>query len=207
MSRTIPSVVFTVVAISLSAVFSYEAVAMRAGSHAGGPDGALAERAAKSRAAVKTFAKRLKGELVAAIKSGGPVAAIGVCNSAAPAIAHETSEATGWRVGRTALKLRNPANAPDDWERKVLERFEAEIARGTDPKTLEHYEVATLDGKRVFRYMKAIPVAKPCLTCHGAKLEPKLAARIKALYPEDQATGFSLGQLRGAFTIVQPLEK
>ena len=173
---------------------------------AAGSEPTAEERAAKSRAVVKAFAKRLKGELIGAMKSGGPVSAIAVCNSAAPAISEEASESSGWQVGRTALKLRNPANAPDDWERKVLERFEADIAKGADPKTLEHFETTTLDGRKVFRYMKAIPVGKPCLTCHGTDLKPELAAKIKELYPDDQATGFKLGQLRGAFTIVQPLQ-
>ena len=55
-----------------------------------------------------------------------------------------------------------------------------------------------------FRYMKAIPMgAVPCLTCHGAP-EPALNAEILRLYPQDRATGFAPGDLRGAFTVSMP---
>lgn len=178
---------------------------------AGGPLAAAADdteqRVAKAREVAKGFMTRLKGELVAAIKSGGPQSAIPVCHTAAPAIATAQSDAHGLEVGRTALKLRNPKNAPDDWERQVLESFVAKRAAGADPKTLEYYEVTTRDGKRVFRYMKAIPTGKPCLACHGSSVAPELAAKIKEFYPEDAATGFKLGDIRGAFTIVQPLDR
>jgi len=52
--------------------------------------------------------------------------------------------------------------------------------------------------------MKAIPMrAEPCLLCHGAP-EPALKAEIDRLYPQDQATGFRPGELRGAFTVSAP---
>ena len=49
--------------------------------------------------------------------------------------------------------------------------------------------------------MKAIPAGAVCLTCHGNDIDPELKAQIDAFYPEDRATGFKLGALRGAFTI------
>lgn len=164
------------------------------------------DRAAQSRTVVQGFSMQLKGKLVEAIQIGGPEAAIGVCRIAAPAIAKEFSDAKGWSVGRTALKLRNPSNAPDSWERDVLLQFEEEIARGANPITLEHYETTTKDGKPVFRYMKAIPAQAPCLTCHGSNVSNSVRATLADAYPDDQATGFGLGDLRGAFTITQPLE-
>jgi hypothetical protein len=166
----------------------------------------VADRAAQSRKAVQNFADRLKGELVAAMKAGGPEAAIGVCFLTAPAIAKDVSQATGWSVGRTALKVRNPMNAPDAWERAVLEDFVIRAKKGSDLKALEHYEVTTHEDKRVFRYMKAIPTGKVCLTCHGSNLNAGLYEKIKEYYQDDQATGFKLGELRGAFTIIQPIK-
>ncbi len=53
-----------------------------------------------------------------------------------------------------------------------------------------------------FRCTKAIPTAaEPCLMCHGSGLDPALKAEIERLYPDDQATGFKAGELRGAFTV------
>ena len=65
--------------------------------------------------------------------------------------------------------------------------------------------MVTEGGKSLFRYMKAIPAGELCLTCHGKELAPDLAAKLRELYPDDQATGFSLGEIRGAFTITQPM--
>jgi hypothetical protein len=178
-------------------------VAMGVGAEEGQPSDA--ERAAESRKLTQSFAEQLRGELVRAIKAGGPESAIPVCHSAAPAITEEMAAEKGWSVGRTALKLRNPANAPDPWERSVLLKFQDQIKQGADVKELEVYETATQDGKPVFRYMKAIPTQKPCLTCHGQNVSEPLRKTISELYPQDQAVGFSLGELRGAFTIVQPL--
>ena len=47
------------------------------------------------------------------------------------------------------------------------------------------------------------PTALVCLTCHGADIEPDLKAEIDRIYPNDQAIGFTLGELRGAFTITK----
>ena len=165
-----------------------------------------AERAAESRQLTKSFAGKLKGELVGAMKAGGPESAIGVCQAAAPSIAEEKSDEKGWAVGRTALKLRNPANAPDEWEQAVLLEFQEKVEQGADIAKLERYETTTKDGKPVFRYMKAIPTQQPCLTCHGSNVSESVQKAIAELYPQDEATGFSQGELRGAFTIVQPLQ-
>lgn len=176
------------------------------GAGAGYAEPTEAERAAESLKLIKSFAHRLKSELVGAIKAGGPESAIPVCNTAAPAITQEKAAEKGWSVGRTALRLRNKANAPDAWERAVLMQFQQKIEKGADAAKLEHYETTTQKGKRVFRYMKAIPTQKPCLTCHGPKVGDALRKKITEVYPQDQAVGFALGELRGAFTIVQPLE-
>ena len=160
---------------------------------------------AASREASLEFMQNLKATLQQAMQDGGPLNAVAVCNMKAPAIAQEISQRKGWEIARTSLKVRNQGNAPDDWERKVLEDFEARKSRGEDPATLEHHEIVRLNGKKNFRYMKAIPTAGVCLVCHGETIEGALGEKIKALYPMDQATGYNLGDIRGAFTITQPL--
>jgi hypothetical protein len=164
------------------------------------------DRAAAARAAADSYQAQLRGELLKALKEGGPAGAITVCRDKAPQIAAAMGKETGWRIGRTGARVRNPANAPDEWEAKVLADFEARVAKGENVIRMEHgEEVALPDGKRVFRYMKAIPMGEACQKCHGASIDTALAARIRAIYPQDQAVGFATGQLRGAFTITQPL--
>ena len=77
---------------------------------------------------------------------------------------------------------------------------------GPTPKTLDHAEIVAGDGHRNFRYMKAIITQEVCTTCHGSSIAPEIVAQLDALYPVDQARGFAAGDIRGAFTIVQPLE-
>ncbi len=160
---------------------------------------------AEARALAVRFQQSLQTELSAAMKDGGPVAAIAVCRTKAPLLASELSTGSGWSVRRTALKVRNPGNAPDAWETATLEEFAARLAKGADPASLERSEVVEIGGKKTFRFMKAIRTAEPCLGCHGTSLKPDVAAKIRELYPDDRATGFSAGELRGAFSFSRPL--
>lgn len=161
---------------------------------------------AAARAVVKTFATTLQGALKAAVAEDGFAHAIGVCHQAAPEIAEAVSAESGWRVGRTALRLRNPENAPSAAERAVLEDFLRRAEAGEDIAKMEHTAEIQRDGRRMLHYMKAIPVGEVCTTCHGQSVEPALLARIRQSYPADQATGFALGDLRGAFTLYKPLD-
>lgn len=162
------------------------------------------QQTAAAREAAKELGDALKAQLLAAIKSGGPIAAIPVCNTVAPAIASAVSGQRGMTVGRTALKVRNPANAPDAFERRVLENFATQMAAGADPAKLEYAETVSENGSPAFRYMKAIPMAaEPCAACHGTDVQPDVKDAITKLYPKDEATGFKPGELRGAFSIRQ----
>lgn len=155
------------------------------------------------------FFEELKGELGKGMKAGGPVAAIGICNTRAPALAMEHSQSSGWNVARTSLKLRNPNNAPDAWETEVLKRFEQQRAKGEGPDALVYAEIVEEGGEEYFRFMKGIvmpPLEKmPCLVCHGEDLDPKTAAALDQLYPQDKARGYKAGQVRGAFTLKKKL--
>jgi hypothetical protein len=81
------------------------------------------------------------------------------------------------------------------------------MAAGEDPAGLEFAEVSELDGRRVVRFMKAIPMKEFCLRCHGdpAGMKPELKGTIAKLYPDDAAVGFKAGDLRGAFSVTRPL--
>lgn len=158
----------------------------------------------QSRQLAQQLGGELKGELSRAISAGGPVAAVAVCKTRAPEIAAGLSAKSGAVVGRTALRVRNPANAPDELQRVLLEQFSAELATGRFAGPLEAAFEINRGGQVERRYMRAIPMDAVCVTCHGKVLAPELAAAIAAQYPEDQATGFEPGQLRGAFSVVWP---
>ncbi len=163
----------------------------------------IKQRTDAARAAAMDFGARLLAELQKAMAAGGPVNALGVCNVAAPKLAAEKSAEHRMTIRRTSLKLRQPKDAPDAWELKQLQDFERRKAAGESPAKIEIGEYVDAGGKKTFRYMKAIPTGAVCLNCHGAALTPAVSAKLKELYPGDQATGFKIGDLRGAFTITE----
>ena len=156
----------------------------------------------EGKAVIMTLVETLTGELKQAKAEGGAPAAIKVCNLKALPLTQSVSESSGWEIDRTSLQLRNPKNAPDEWEKAILEQFANKARQGANLKTLGFSQVVVEeDGRKAFRMMKAIPVAEQCLACHGTQLKPELKNKIELLYPEDQAQGFEQGDLRGAFTL------
>lgn len=151
---------------------------------------------AEAKALIAPFATELQSTVKAAMQNGGPVAAVEACQNAAAGIATRHSVAP-WTVARTALRARNPQNAPDEWEGRVLRQFEQALADGKPIAELSY-------GERVgneYRYMQAIGTGEVCLACHGQKLKDDVKGILQTRYPQDQATGFTLGSLRGAFSL------
>ena len=157
----------------------------------------------QARSSAKALGGALKQELQKSLKQSGPIAAIKVCTVKAPQIAAHISQTKGIRVGRTALRVRNPDNAPDEWEKKQLENFISRLASGEPVGKLEAHVIKNEE----FRYMKAIGTQGVCINCHGATLSKQVHETIQMLYPKDQATGFAVGDIRGAFTITIPMKK
>jgi len=152
---------------------------------------------------VGRFAGQLKPALQQAFREVGAAGAIEVCSTKAPAIATSLSGESGWTVRRVSLKPRNTQTAtPNDWARGVLESFEQRREAGEPVAGLVHDDV--VDGE--YRFMKAQAVEPLCLTCHGTDIAPDVARRLERFYPDDRATGYSLGDVRGAFYPTKSIE-
>ncbi|MEN9503703.1 MAG: hypothetical protein RI964_2988 [Pseudomonadota bacterium] len=155
----------------------------------------------EAKAAVQAFSGTLKGELENAMRTGGPIEALKICNTKAPEITKTVSTEKGVQISRVSLKNRNPSNVPNEWQSNVLNQFETRKAAGEDPATLAYAEVVGNE----FRFMKAIPTATLCLNCHGTQISPAITAKLGELYPQDKAVGYHEGDLRGAFVVVKNL--
>ena len=140
------------------------------------------------------FKKDLKQALVAGMQKG-PLDAISVCKDQAPAIAESLSP-EGIQMGRTSHRLRNPDNLAPEWVDTVLQTYLGEEP-GRAPR------LVTLPNDRL-GYVEPIATQPLCLVCHGKSLAPDVAAHIAEAYPEDQATGFAAGDLRGVFWVEYP---
>jgi len=160
-------------------------------------------RAAKS--AIKEFAGALQMELKAAMKAGGPVAAIGVCSTQAMPITAQVSADHGMTLSRVSLKNRNPANAANDWQSAVLQDFEKKKLAGKDISKLTWSETVKVGNGQEFRFMKAIPTGEVCLKCHGTQIAPEVGQVLASLYPQDRATGYKEGDIRGTFVVTRKL--
>ncbi len=99
----------------------------------------------------------------------------------------------GVTVRRVASKYRNEANKPDSVDTEVLEQFQKELEEKTFEKKPKLVDVNGT--KRVY---VPLLVSKVCTKCHGQNIDPKIAKVIKEHYPNDKATGFKEGDLRGA---------
>lgn len=158
-----------------------------------------------AKAQIMSLAGALTATLKQGIKAEGHAASVKLCNLQAPVITKASSAeggATDWTVSRTSLKLRNPTNAPDDWVEQVMKDFEQRKANGEPVKTIAHTEVR--DGK--FYLVKAIPTKAGCLACHGANVVEDVKAKLAGLYPDDKATGFNVGDIRGVFVASKELK-
>jgi hypothetical protein len=157
----------------------------------------------QARAVGTAVPPRLLEVLREEIARSGPEGAIAVCNEKAPALARSASQESGWNVRRVSLRNRNPKAVPDAWERAVLEDFDRRAAAGEAPAQLERAEVVVEDGKPQQRYMRALPVIELCTGCHGTadRLSPAVVDKLEALYPADRATGYRVGEIRGAMTL------
>lgn len=151
---------------------------------------------------VKKFAGRLKPQLKEAMQEGGPVHAIEVCSSQAPAIAQSLTDESDWTVKRVSLKARNKTTAtPDEWENKVLRQFDQRQQRGEDTASITYSEM--VGGQ--YRFMKAQAVEPICLACHGQTIASEVLALLDKEYPHDMARGYKIGQIRGAISLSKKL--
>ena len=136
---------------------------------------------------------------------GGPVQALRVCSEVAQAIATAHSH-DGVLVRRVSRKVRNPADTPDAYEREVLVQFAARLEGGQPLEA--SVEVVEHDGQRTLRYLRPIRIMEPCLTCHGGReqMDPELLSVLDERYPNDAATGYRDGDLRGAISVSVALD-
>jgi hypothetical protein len=123
----------------------------------------------------EAFAK-LSGALGEAIAKGGPASALSVCSEKAPQI------------------------AADDAKTAVLATFAEAMAKQEAPKP---QVITNADGTRSF--LSPVVLGNPlCLQCNGTPnqdIAPVTLAEIQKLYPDDKATGFKIGDLRGLWRV------
>lgn len=164
------------------------------------------EALGKARRAANVLSDTLRDQLAANVKEKGAGEALPQCYYQSLTIGKEVETTTGIRIKRTSLKVRNPRNAPDAFEREALERYERFRQQGSMPS--DEIRQDRVDGKPVWRYTKPILMAASCIPCHGAEDELGEGVRrsLDEKYPDDKAVGYAVGDLRGIVSAVVPAE-
>lgn len=179
-----------------------------AAANAHAADDPTAQYTEEARKTAQEFMQKLGGVLKQQLESAGPEKAVAVCKEVAPALAAEYSK-DGRVVKRVSLKPRNPTlGVPDAWETTTLNHFESRLRNREPLAGMEKAAITEDADGRWFRYMKAIPTQPMCLQCHGQPYQ--ISDGVKALlakeYPNDMATGYSAGSIRGAVSIKRKID-
>lgn len=150
---------------------------------------------------------RLRGLLGRELAQGGFAGAVRVCSEVALKSTREFSQKKGRYVRRVSLRNRNPENAPDEFERRMLEEFLRRQREGT--LASEYSEIVSAAGRDTLVYFKPVLMAPVCLSCHGpaGAIPPEVRKILAERYPRDTATGYASGEVRGAIAVKVPLER
>lgn len=170
-------------------------------------DPSLAPHLADAQSAIDILYSTLASSVAAAVAEGGPPRAVTVCQLSAQPLTRASLPPPPSRVTRlirTSLRLRSPANAPDDADQAALRRVAALLAARQPPPPLLVQELSgTSRHPAEIRIYKPITVAAQCLTCHGdpATFSPDLQDILRERYPDDAATGYHLNDWRGLIRV------
>lgn len=144
---------------------------------------------------LQQLGSRLKQE----VSANGLLKAAEYCNRNAMTLTEEVNlhQLEGTSLKRISLKVRNAANTPSEDERKVLESMQEMLHKGK----LGEYLVE--ENERFYKYYKPLVIKKElCLACHGdLSKNPQLRQFLNEHYPQDKATGYKMGDLRGAVLV------
>ncbi|MCL6259176.1 DUF3365 domain-containing protein [Aquiflexum sp. TKW24L] len=148
--------------------------------------------------------QQLISALQKAIEEKGVPGAIQFCNVEALPILQEVSAKYGVTVRRVSNRFRNPQDKPTEDEIGILEAYEynAENELPLDPS------IQKFENGEVYLYSKAIKIPNAmCLSCHGqpgTDISAETQKALSELYPQDNATGHKIGDLRGMWSIRIP---
>lgn len=146
-----------------------------------------------------TLVQKLGSELKAQMVSGGPIAALHFCSQNALNLTEQIGKETGTSIKRVSLQHRNPVNAATSEEKTLLSQWQAMLKNG---ETLPPYKLTKLSNGHTAYYKPILINNETCLKCHGEVAgDSPLDKAIKETYPEDQATGYKMGDLRGMISV------
>lgn len=141
---------------------------------------------------------QLGKNLMGTIQKKGTIEAVTFCNERAYALTDSMAKVHNANIKRVSDKPRNQNNKANYEELEHISAFKAMVERKEEVKPIldEH-------GEQVNFYFP-ITTNSMCLQCHGKlneHIKPETYNNIKQLYPNDQAVGYDVNQVRGIWSI------
>lgn len=150
----------------------------------------------------KATFQTLSSNLQKAMQEGGVEYALEFCNVEAMPLTDSLSAHHDVSIRRASHKPRNPYNTADSLEAEVIKQYIKKLESGDKLQPVTY-----ADENRITFHAPITITNSLCLNCHGKvneDISKENLATIQELYPKDQATGFSMGDLRGVWTIRFP---
>jgi hypothetical protein len=157
-------------------------------------------RGALSRAdlIIVTMQDSLLRQLHHKLAEGGPTLAFGACHIDTTELTRRVGRDEGILAGVTSDRLRDPTNRPKAWAAGLVAAHAGRRARDIDGFAVDL-------GDRI-GVLRPMVQEDTCASCHGPveRLTPAVRQLIAERYPEDRATGFVKGEIRGWFWVEMP---
>jgi hypothetical protein len=134
------------------------------------------------------------GTLMQKIEENGIENALEFCNINAIPITQSVADQHLTQIKRVSDRNRNPKNAANPEELKLISQYKKEIQAGKMLKPVV---------KNNYLYTPIVTQSQ-CLKCHGTPGETialPTAKKIKELYPKDLALGYKENEIRGLFLV------
>jgi hypothetical protein len=148
----------------------------------------------------KVLGKNLKET----IQNEGVAQAVVFCNEQAYPLTDSMATHYKAKIKRVSDKPRNPSNKANPIELAHINTFKEKVAQGDSIIPI----VEEKDGK--VHFYAPIITQSLCLNCHGTpgkNIAPDVVRHLSELYPQDQAIGYDVDQVRGIWSIVFDAEK
>lgn len=142
--------------------------------------------------------------LMQAIQQDGPEHALAFCHVRALPLTDSMAKEQGVLIRRVSDQPRNPANRAQGEALAYIQQAKERLARG------QQVSGAISTGDTYHTGYYPIMTNGMCLQCHGVPnqdVQAKTLEKIASLYPEDEATGYGLNELRGIWVIQMPREE
>lgn len=142
--------------------------------------------------------KALGKKLIHAINTKGTENALSFCSTRAFTLTDSVAVSLDVKLKRVSDKNRNPQNAANSDELTYIENLKKALVKGEKLKAL-----VKDNGNSVTAYYPIL-TDQLCMQCHGnltVDITPSTQTKLKAIYPTDLATGYSINEVRGIWVV------